>query len=75
MIICMSDCSADSIVKAVGKVLELPLRLRTQQSLAPGITDKAQTIGHRNMTLKKVFRGMFPLQNEESAFNHPCMLI
>lgn len=68
----MIDCRIP--ISCSVKVLNLSF-VETQHSTVRSITENAQMIGQRNKTPRKVFRGIFPLQNEESAFVHTCILI
>ena len=66
MITCMFDCRT---LKSCSFIKNSAVSSTRQ------LTEKAQTIGHRNMTLRKVFRGMFPLRNEESALGRSYVYV
>ena len=76
MIICKFDCRTRKSCQV--KVLNFSfIKNSVVSSSTSQLTEKAQTIGHRNMTLmiRKVFRAMFPLRNEESAFGRSYVYV
>ena len=73
MIIGMFDCRTRKSCQV--KVLNFSFIKNSAVSSTRQLTEKAQTIGHRNMTIRKVFRAMFPLRNEEGAFGRSYVYV